>query len=278
MNATSTASSPAALAVSTKELDLRFRALMASFDQRQSQSSGGDEALPKGGSLDGLLSSTDTTQQRTDKPVPKARSTSSVPVVAPAAAPEAAAVKPARPRQAAEADAEDDAVAVPVVDLPPPSSARRQGSLARVTAHRSATPTDYRSPADRVAMLPRASANTNMRGLLARSGLLDSPLAMTPSPYAPRFLPGKAKVSLADLARTPEAGSPELAAIKSRTQSASSTPLSVLAEDNARREEEVRVECKPWNQRSRQGSSQGREARATEAHGSGEKGPQQAQV
>lgn len=139
--------------------------------------------------------------------------------------------------------AADNVVQVPVVEMLPPRSIQRQGSLARVARlPSSSNDSNQASPADRGAMLPRASATANMRGLLARSGLLDSPVAATPSPQPPRYIPGKAKVSLAELARTPEAGagSPTGYTSHRMINSASSTPLSVLAEENARREEEVR--------------------------------------
>lgn len=91
-----------------------------------------------------------------------------------------------------------------------------------------------------------------MRGLLARSGLLDSPLGMTtPSPLPPRaatqqqrrmpLAPGGThKPSLAELACTPLEGSPA-AGCGTDFASSTSTPLSVLAAENVQREAEVGV-------------------------------------
>ena len=226
-------SSPATLAVSAKELDLRFRALMASFEQRQSQS-GISEEEPKARSLDG--GAIKPTPQLTGAGAPTAKARSASGVSAALALPATTlAGRHEEPRQGAPVAADDgnDVIQMPVVEMPRPRSTQR---------HSIHSDSDQTSPADRVAMLPRASATANMRGLLARSGLLDSPVAATPSPQPPRYIPGKAKVSLAELARTPEAGagSPTGYASHRMISSASSTPLSVLAEENARREEEVR--------------------------------------
>lgn len=108
------------------------------------------------------------------------------------------------------------------------------------------TPESHRGPPP-----PRAGA-TGMRGLLARSGLLDSPLGMTtPSPLPPRaatqqqrrmpLAPGGThKPSLAELACTPLEGSPA-AGCGTDFASSTSTPLSVLAAENVQREAEVGV-------------------------------------